>query len=251
MSNFELWNSYMKCYDFLSSMRGYVQSLCDVAEAVVAGGAPSPLRVLDAGSGTGNLSMLLKSRGCDVVSCDFSPVALASHRAKDPDAVLIETSLEKPLPFDDRSFNAVCCASVLFTLSRAGCHLALREFFRVLRPGGLVVVTVGTSNADLKKLLKLYVSSLIREHGPATGSYYALKRMPALLRVAYYTRKLRSLKDWQGFHAFTADELRVLFEAAGFEQGNVTQTYGGCFLLGVAAKRVGNPVQYEQALAAT
>ncbi|HEY3322794.1 MAG TPA: class I SAM-dependent methyltransferase, partial [Planctomycetota bacterium] len=113
----------MRSYDFLTHVESYSQNLRDVLTAA----RPYPgCEILDAGSGTGNLSLALKAEGCNVVSCDFSPSAIAAHRAKDPQANVVCASLEQPLPFETDQFDAVCCASVLFALTRAGCLSALR-----------------------------------------------------------------------------------------------------------------------------
>jgi SAM-dependent methyltransferase len=54
----------------------------------------------------------------------------------------VEGWLQK-LPFDDKSFDAVCCISVLEHTGNYG--EILDEFARVLRPGGLLVLTFDLS----------------------------------------------------------------------------------------------------------
>ena len=94
----ELWERYMGCYDYLTGVGSY---LANLREIVAATALQPGSRVLDAGSGTGNLSLLLKELGAHVVSCDFSESALACHRKKDPQAELVQASLEERLPFRD------------------------------------------------------------------------------------------------------------------------------------------------------
>jgi len=231
MSHFALWNSYMKVYDFLNDVDSYTRSLQDVADAV---GARAGMRILDAGSGTGNLSIMLKRRGGDVVSCDFSPAALARHREKDPQACLIETSLENPLPFADKEFEAICCASVLFTLTQNGCRLALREFARVLRPDGRLVLTVSAPETHVGNLVAMYFRALVAKYGAIRGRLRAVWKLPALARIVRYNQRLRRLPDWQGFHYFTEPELLGFLTEAGFEQIAIRRTYGGCFFLATA-----------------
>src|SRR4051812_15676514 len=111
MSALQIWNSYMSGYDFLNEVDSYSESLQDILKA--ADVAPG-FHVLDAGSGTGNLSCLLKKQRAIVTSCDIAETAIAAHLQKDPDANVFKMSLEQPFPFDSARFDVICCASVLF-----------------------------------------------------------------------------------------------------------------------------------------
>jgi ubiquinone/menaquinone biosynthesis C-methylase UbiE len=233
MSTLALWNSYMCNYDFLNEVDSYARNLSDIAEAT---GTRPGMRVLDAGSGTGNLSMLLKSRGLNVLSCDFSPAALGVHRKKDPHAEQMEASLEQPLKLEASSFDAVCCASVLFALSQKGCQTAVREFYRVLRPTSRLVVTVVAPDQQNGNLIGMHFKGLEKRYGRTRGFIRGVRRVPALLKVLYYNRLLGKLPDWQGFHRFSQQELSTLLLSSGFESVEIQRTYGGCFFLAVARK---------------
>jgi ubiquinone/menaquinone biosynthesis C-methylase UbiE len=233
MSTLALWNRYMCSYDFLNEVDSYSHNLSDIAEAI---DLRPGMRVLDAGSGTGNLSMLLKGRGLNVLSCDFSPAALEVHRKKDPQAEQLEASLEQPLKLEDLSFDAVCCASVLFALSQRGCQTAVGEFFRVLKPGGRLVVTVVAPDQRNGNLIGMHFKGLQARYGRTRGLVRGMQHVPALLKVLYYNRLLGKLPDWQGFHRFSQEELSTLLLSSGFETVEIQRTYGGCFFLAVARK---------------
>ena len=100
-------------------------------------------RVLDAGCGPGAMVEWLLAQGADVVGIDVSAnmLKLAEQRVGDA-AVLHLADLEHPMPFlADSSFDVVLSSG---TLGYIRDWLALfREFFRVLRPGGCVVFSVG------------------------------------------------------------------------------------------------------------
>ena len=233
MKPFEIWNKYMQSYDFLTSVDGYARNLQDIVEAL----KPQPgMSVLDAGSGTGNLSLELSKKGADVTSCDFSPSAIAKHLEKDSKAHVVQASLEEPLPFNNDHFSAVCCASVLFALSRQGCKLALEEFHRVLNHTGKIVLTVPAQEARLRSLVFMHMTTLMRRHGTVGGGFRAIRHVPSLIKVLHYNRLLMNLPDWQGFHIFSEPELRSCFTDAGFSRIAVTRTYGGCFFLVTAQK---------------
>lgn len=94
------------------------------------------VRVLDAGCGTGGtltwLSGLAPSAA--VVGIDYSPFALDYCRRRR--GCLAQASVTD-LPFPGDAFDVVICADVIQHLPRNGSdEIALREFHRVLRPGG-------------------------------------------------------------------------------------------------------------------
>jgi SAM-dependent methyltransferase len=104
-------------------------------------------RVLDAGSGPGLYAEELLARGADVVAVDGSErmVELAQRRLGSR-AVVVHADLSEPLPFADNEFDVVVCPLVIHHLpDRAA---ALREFFRVLSPGGRVVLSTQHPTAD-------------------------------------------------------------------------------------------------------
>lgn len=103
--------------------------------------------VLDAGCGPGLYSEELIARGAEVVAVDGSPamVELARKRLGDL-AQVLQADLGKPLPFRVCEFDLVVCALVIHHLDdREAC---LREFFRVLRPGGRAVISTQHPTTD-------------------------------------------------------------------------------------------------------
>jgi SAM-dependent methyltransferase len=98
------------------------------------------LRVLDAGCGAGAHTAALLDRGAQVTGVDASAGMLAIARDRlGPSVPLHHTDLADPLPFEDGSFDLVLAALVLHYLQDWG--PPLREFHRVLVPGGRLVVS--------------------------------------------------------------------------------------------------------------
>lgn len=91
-------------------------------------------RLLEAGCGTGRISIPLMEPGVDVVGCDLSAAMLHRFQEKYPSPRIVQTDASR-LPFTGAHFDAVLTVHVL--------HLipvwrdVLREFKRVLKPGGL------------------------------------------------------------------------------------------------------------------
>jgi SAM-dependent methyltransferase len=98
----------------------------------------SGTRLLDAGCGAGLLALLAGLRGAKVAALDAAPALLAIVRQRLPGADVREGDLEA-LPFADASFDAVTAVNSLFYAEDMAA--AMREFARVVRPGGRVVVT--------------------------------------------------------------------------------------------------------------
>lgn len=95
--------------------------------------------ILDAGCGTGGSTEDLARFG-RVTGVDFSTDALG-FAARRGLRRLVRASVEA-LPFQDASFDVVTSFDVLYHRAVLDETVALREFRRVLRPGGLALVRV-------------------------------------------------------------------------------------------------------------
>ncbi len=103
-----------------------------------------PLDALDAGCGTGFLSLELAARGHRVSGIDFAPAMLAAARRKAAAqrlSVHFEEGDAEQLPFPPGSFDLVISRHVLWTLPHPGA--AIDEWIRVLRPGGRLAIVDG------------------------------------------------------------------------------------------------------------
>ena len=94
--------------------------------------------ILDAACGTGRYSTVLTDQGHRVIGVDQSGAMLDIARQKLPSADFREGDLTA-LPLPARSVDAVVCALALVHIPDVAS--ALREFARVLRPGGRVIIS--------------------------------------------------------------------------------------------------------------
>nr|WP_269781521.1 class I SAM-dependent methyltransferase [Nocardia bovistercoris] len=107
------------------------------------------LRVLDAGCGTGVLAAELTERGARVTGMDLSGSMLEIARARlGPDASLRQGDLSAPLPFSDNVFELILSSLVMHYLHHW--EPTLREFRRVLSPGGRVVLSTHHPFMDMR-----------------------------------------------------------------------------------------------------
>jgi len=94
--------------------------------------------LLDAGCGTGALLTELQQRARHVVGLDLEPLALRYARQRGEFA-LVQARLEA-LPFRSNTFDAITALDVLEHLPDD--RPALRELRRVLKPDGVLIITV-------------------------------------------------------------------------------------------------------------
>ena len=100
-------------------------------------GSPGP-RVLNAGAGAGSFSLRLAENGFDVTSVDASSAAVEVLRRRVPGEVA--QADVTTLPFADAAFDAAVLGEVLEHVEDD--RGALEEVARVLRPGGVLAVSV-------------------------------------------------------------------------------------------------------------
>jgi SAM-dependent methyltransferase len=110
-----------------------------------AAGLKPGARVLDVACGTGVLAREALTRiqpGGSLVGLDVNDGMLAVARRRTPE-IDWRQGLAESLPFDDGSFDAVVCQfGLMFFEDRVA---ALKEMWRVLRPGGRLAVAVWDS----------------------------------------------------------------------------------------------------------
>ncbi|MHC4916521.1 MAG: class I SAM-dependent methyltransferase [Planctomycetota bacterium] len=233
----EFWDRYLRGYDALNTLGDYRAYLDELVERLE---LRPGMTVLDAGSGTGNLSVLLERRGARAVGLDFSPEALSIHRRKSAAAPLLRASLEEELPFCEGTFDRVVCASVLFSLSEDGVRTALREFARVLRPGGLLLATAMRPGQS-----KLAVFARHLRERAAGGSLLrllggGLATAGSLLRVYYHNCLMYGMRRRGRYRRFSRGHLVGAVRSAGFDRVEWTPTFGGTFQL-VAGRKAQVP----------
>lgn len=147
--------------------------------------------ILDAPCGRGfYLNMLRYASDCTLVGLELDAEIIAKARrntAHLPNVMLNNASLYA-LPYADASFDAVIMSEVLEHLSHD--VQALREVYRVLKPGGVVAITVPNANYPfwwdpINKTLETLFNRHI-QHGPLAGIWANHVRLytPEALRLS-------------------------------------------------------------------
>jgi SAM-dependent methyltransferase len=104
--------------------------------------------VLDAGCGSGSLTQWLLDHGAEVIGVDASPYMLEQARKRIQDkSTLILHDLREPLDFiEDNLIDLVASSLVFHYIDKL--ELVFEEFYRVLKPGGYLVFSIGHPHTD-------------------------------------------------------------------------------------------------------
>jgi SAM-dependent methyltransferase len=168
---------------------------------------PDRATLLDVGCGTGDLLRRLGAR-FECAGCDPAEEMLERAQVANP-AVEFKVAPAESLPYENARFDAVLCLEVVRYL--ADPRPALLEVARVLRPGGLALVTFAPLATTTLYPLVNVLSSRVR--------------LPGLTHVR------------QHFHTVRGAE-RLLADA-GFERVEVSARYFGPFIY---VNRLSRPV---------
>lgn len=115
---------------------------CDRPNTLALMGDVSGKTVLDAACGPGKYAEILLQRGADVTGFDSSPKMVRHAQKRNPNAGhFFEHDLSKPFTtLTDQSFDIVLCALAMHYLE--DWQPAMREFHRVLKPDGQLVISI-------------------------------------------------------------------------------------------------------------
>lgn len=132
-----MFDEVAKTYDKTNDMLSFGQARLWRRAVRKAINPKAPDRILDIAAGTGTSSMALRGDGITVVAADFSNGMLKQGRKLYPELEFVFADAMK-LPFQDGEFDVV---TMSFGLRNVENHkIALGEFFRVLKPGGRLVI---------------------------------------------------------------------------------------------------------------
>ena len=161
-----------------------------------------PFRVLDAGSGVTYFPYYLRAEmprseiTCFDSNGTYHPMFAAVNATMGETKVkFIEGMLQK-IPLPDESFDAVCCISVLEHTDNYS--EILDEFARVLRPGGLMVLTFDLSLDGKFELPRNRAADLLAE----------IQRKFAMREGVNLEKELSRMDDPVGEKILTTDHIR-------------------------------------------
>ncbi len=202
------WNSRGKDYD---RSPGHV-SLPEVWREVLASTFEGRMRILDVGTGTGFLALILAELGHEVVGIDLSRGMLAVAREKARKTGMdVEFRLgdAENLPFSDASFDAVICRHLLWTLPNP--QKAVKEWSRVVGDAGKVVAIDG--------------------RWFDTSGFVKLKRFVGRLGIALYEKR----NPWKNYH-YRKEISKILPFYGGSTPEKIVEMFGEAGLSNISVR---------------
>lgn len=162
-------------------------------------------KVLDLGCGNGRMAELFKEKNMDYTGADNSErlieIAKKSHKGRS--RFVVADALN--LPFPENHFDKILSVAVLHHIPSEEYRLRfLKEAHRVLKPGGLLILTVWDlwqKPAAWKSLFKL---TILKIKGESKLDFKDIF-VPWQKKVNRY------------FHCFTKNELKRIVNKAGFK----------------------------------
>ena len=110
---------------------------------------PAGSRILDAGCGFGEWVHVLASHGYDAIGVDYSRELVERLRAAYPQSTWLQSDI-RSMSLPDDHVDGVISWGVI-EHDEAGPAAALRELFRITRPGGAVIVSVPRDSARQRR----------------------------------------------------------------------------------------------------
>jgi len=110
-------------------------------------------RVCDLGCGPAQIARYLRDRGVDAFGLDLSAGMLAQARRLDTDLPLVQSSM-LALGLRSEVLDGIAAFYCILHVPRQQVACALAEMRRVLKPGGLLLITfhIGTDSTHLDEL---------------------------------------------------------------------------------------------------
>jgi len=175
----------------------------------------APLRILDVGCGAGAMTGLLANMGYHVTGIDLSPEMLAVARARADESGLPITLVDgraESLPFEDDAFDLVFSRHLLWTLPRP--RKTIKEWARVVRPGGLVAVADGWweepgPEMRTRRAIGGAFRAVLERPSAASQAYRALRpRLPLVGGLSPYS--IRYYLDQAGLERIVVRDLKTI-----------------------------------------
>jgi ubiquinone/menaquinone biosynthesis C-methylase UbiE len=188
-------------------------------------------RVLDAGCGAGNLIAELAPHCRQVVGCDIHHARL-TFGARRGNGSYLEADLQQ-LPFSKATFETIFCMEVLEHLEQRIIAQVLREFYRILKPQGQVLITTPNYRSlwviieFLAETLRLTPEMVGGEH---VSKYHHRTLAEALTRAGFVVCRLGTFNHFSPFASIIserwAEQLYHWEIKAGRTGGNLLYALG-------------------------
>ncbi len=235
------WNTYARAYDLLCAIRPY-RAMHRTASALMKHHHKKHGDyILDAGCGTGNFMTHLavhKVPKSHMIGIDASSIMCIAARKKhgESGARIYEGSLNAQLPFQESMFSGIACINALYAVHDP--VETVREFARVLRPDGALLIATPHEKANIGLILKAHAKSFKSDYywmQFSKGGDIARELIaeackhdnlnPHLLEVVFSANT--AITEDTHMHFMSAARLNEVCLRAGLTVQGIQETYGG------------------------
>jgi 2-polyprenyl-3-methyl-5-hydroxy-6-metoxy-1,4-benzoquinol methylase len=139
--------------------------------------ASGNLDVLDVGCGSGVNSMALAAKGHRVQGIDISEAAIQRYRGHGFEGKV--GNIEHGLDYPDTKFDLVFCSEVIEHMTSP--EVLVAEMNRVLKPGGLIVLSTPNSAFWIYRLFSIFGYTVSELQHPKHFQYFSRRSLLRLL----------------------------------------------------------------------
>lgn len=168
---------YSKNDEFLRTSKFYTLSNVPRSKKLV---------ILDVGCGTGINSEYMVKLGHNVVGVEISGVALDKYRGRGLKGT--QCNINESLPFKNGSFDMIFASEVLEHLYDTGYFLS--ESYRVLKPGGTLLLSTPNSAFWLYRLLGVFGKTVSELQHPGHIRFFSKKLLAQYVKQAGFDSPL-------------------------------------------------------------
>jgi len=198
-------DDYNKIADYFSSKRRFLPKDIIMLKKYIKKGD----KILDVGCGNGILYNLFsneKNDNIEYFGVDISENLINIAKQKYPKANFQTIDFLK-LPFPDNYFDKVYCLATLHHIPSEKYRLTfLKEIHRILKPNGILILTVWYLLKEFKNIVKNFILKILNKSKLDFGDIFVpFKNSNGQILVNRY------------IHCFTKKELKRIVQKAGFQ----------------------------------
>lgn len=220
---------YIQFYDNLCKLTPYKNMLQEIYREL---GLKHGDVILDAGCGTGHAcSLFAIDKEVNIIGIDNSREALMLAQSKiggRKNITLKEADINMPLQFSDNSFDVILLINVLFLLKKP--EEVLKEMYRVLKPGGKIVIVNPVSNEDVFETYRKYWK---KDNGDVAGN---LKLLFQLISAKVISKIIEIKERKEQFNFIREEQFSRMLKQFNFGQIRMRMTNGEQALMVIAVK---------------
>lgn len=229
----DFWRKYIKIYDQLNKAYPYRDLINNIIDEL---DVHSGDNILDAGGGTGNVALQILERGGSVILLDNSEEAINYFLKKVKAGKVIRRDLRSSLPFADTSFDKIVCNNTLYIIEPIFYDAITKEFWRILKKGGMIVLSNPIKGASPYKILLAHFKMVTKKNNTLFLIKELFVKLKYFILLLYYNNSIKN-KSGNKYHFFEPREQEEVLRRNNFNIKKSIRTYADQNILTVGIKK--------------